>query len=174
MISAYCREHNINLPAASIADQLLKFAAFRAWDMNDDTSLVNLYCCENDAERVSGAHITAEDISLLLLGIHTAASLDVLDFSRHLEIDESLLVNIVKEAAGANKAFELLIDSRGGRETEKSQQRLDHLRSEMATIVGRVLEGGFPLPLTSVALQVVSTAGKEYSASSTNETFGPS
>ncbi|KPI35619.1 putative oxido YgbJ [Cyphellophora attinorum] len=162
MISAYCREHRIGLPTAMMADQLLKTAAFRAWDLGDDTSVINLYGSATDYGRIEKAQLSPEDIGILLLGIHTAASIEVLRFAQHFKIDEALLLSVVKEAAGANKAFDAVVRRfplNAAKEQRFAGEQLQALQAQMVTILGRVSEHNFPQPLCSVACQVVQLAG---------------
>lgn len=95
-----------------MAEQLFKFAASAKWDLRDDTSLVNLYL-PHDLSLCQKASISIEDIQTLLLGIHTAASIEAVNFARDLEADWPSLASVVKDAAGASKAFEILLKSVG-------------------------------------------------------------
>ena len=133
MISAYCREHEVKLTTASMADHLLRFAAFRAWDLGDDTSLINLYRDKQHVDKRREANITTGDISTLLLGIHTAASIEVLAFADHLNVDQTILASVVGESAGANKAFETFVQSRADvhLKRESSLQYLKNLEGKV-------------------------------------------
>jgi 3-hydroxyisobutyrate dehydrogenase-like beta-hydroxyacid dehydrogenase len=64
--------------------------------------------------------ISTQDIQTLLFGIHTAASVEAMSFARYLDADWPSLASIVKDAAGANKAFEMLLKDTG---TEQAPER---------------------------------------------------
>ena len=157
-----------------MAEQLLKFAASARWDLGDDTSLMNLYLPQKSYQGQKEP-ISAKDIQTLLFGIHTAASVEVMSFARALKADWASLTSVVKDAAGANKAFELLLkDSGTGQAPEKfASEKPYHRRgrdgeshsadddrpglliSLKSSIIDKISGYGPPLPLTSVAIQAL-------------------
>ena len=112
MISAYSRTHSLHLPLSFIAEQLFKFAASAQWDLGDDTSLINLYSPQKLHQQREDP-VSIEDIQTLLFGIHTAASVEAMSFARDLDADWPSFASIVKGAAGANRAFEMLLKDTG-------------------------------------------------------------
>ena len=129
LISAYARAHRLSLPMSLMAEQLFRFAATAGWDLGDDTSLINLYVPQRLHHNGQGL-ISIEDIPTLLFGIHTAASVEALSFARALEADWPSLASVVKDAAGASKAFEILLENTG---TEKAPEKI---ASEELTALG--------------------------------------
>lgn len=95
-----------------IAEQLFKFAASAQWDLGDDTSLVNLYLPQGPHQGEKEP-VSIQDVQTLLFGIHTAGSLEAMSFARELEAHWPSFVSVVKNAAGANKAFEMLLKDMG-------------------------------------------------------------
>lgn len=91
-----------------MAEQLFTFAALARWDLGDDTSLINLYLPQ-PLHQAGKGRISTEDIQKLLLGIHTAASIEAMSFAKALGADIPSLGSVVKDAAGASKAFEMLL-----------------------------------------------------------------
>lgn len=110
MISAFGRSHGFPNLMSLMAEQLFKLASIASWDLKDDTTLLNLYNPRDASSlRKHGTtpiRIDNEDIASLLSGIHTAASVEVVSFARKMDIDLSLLAKVVKDAAGANNAFQ--------------------------------------------------------------------
>ena len=104
--------------------------------MNDDTSLLNLYIDKQQTERATKAELAIEDIITLLFGIHTAASIEVLNLARHLQVDETMLANAVKESAGANKAFDIFLQSQNHsvRNDAYPPQYLEDLENKMVRL----------------------------------------
>ena len=95
-----------------MAEQLFKFAARARWDLRDDTSLIKLYLpdASQPAQRLS---ISVDEIQTLLLGIHTAASVEAMFLAKYLQADWPSLAAVVKSAAGASTAFEMLLEDVG-------------------------------------------------------------
>ena len=98
-----------------MAEQLFKFTASAQWDLVDDTSLMNLYLPHRLHEGRKEP-TSMEDIQTLLFGIHTAASAEAMSFAKDLDADWPSLASVVKTAAGASKAFEMLLN-----DTEKER-----------------------------------------------------
>lgn len=71
-----------------------------------------------------------EDIQRLLFGIHTAASIEAMSFAKALDADIPSLGSVVKDAAGASKAFEMLL---GDTRTENGPELIS---AEVATALG--------------------------------------
>ena len=134
MISEYSRAHTLCLPMSLIAEQLFKFAASARWDLGDDTSLIKLYS-PNESCLARKESISVEEIQTLLLGIHTAASIEAMSFARHLKADLSSLATIVEGAAGASKAFAMLQKDTGAEETPENAAsgKLAAIVNEMAS-----------------------------------------
>ena len=112
-----------------MAEQLFKFAASARWDLGDDTSLMNLYLPQK-LHQGGKEPISVEDIQTLLFGIHTAASVEAMSFARDLGVDWPSLASVVKNAAGANKAFEMLLKDAG------TEQAPEKTASESLTALG--------------------------------------
>lgn len=93
-----------------MAEQLLKLASIMSQDTKDDTTLANLFISSSgNASQKSGTapfDLGLDEIVSLLSGIHTAASVEVISLAKLLDIDISLLIEVVKTAAGANNAFQ--------------------------------------------------------------------
>ncbi|KIW48937.1 uncharacterized protein PV06_01493 [Exophiala oligosperma] len=158
MISAYGRSYAVSLPMSLIAEQLFKFAASAQWDLGDDTSLVNLYLPQGPHQGEKEP-VSIQDVQTLLFGIHTAGSLEAMSFARELEAHWPSFVSVVKNAAGANKAFEMLLKDMGMEYAPEriSQEGFTALSTKMASIVDKISVCGPPLPLTSIAIQALSS-----------------
>lgn len=115
MISSFGRAHGTPLLMSLMAEQLFKLASISSKDTKDDTTLANLFKSSVDTSiQKSGTtsfEIGLNDIAALLSGIHTAASVEVISLARLLDIDMSLLAEVVKTAAGANAAFQAMAHS---------------------------------------------------------------
>ncbi len=176
MISAYGRAHGLHLPMSLMAEQLFKFAASARWDMGDDTSLMNLYLSHEMNPGEKGP-TSIEDIQTLLFGIHTAASVEAMSFAKDLHADWPSLASVVKTAAGASKAFEMLLNDTGIEQAPNriASQNLSALGSKMvsphllaiidqrlltsfkSSIIDKISGYGPPLPMASVAIQILSS-----------------
>ena len=122
MITAFGRSHGIPLLMSLMVEQLFKFASVASPDLKDDTILLNIYR-PRGADRPSGSgktslEIQIDDIVSLLSGIHAAASVEVLSLARKLGVDLRLLAEIVKDAAGANRALQGVVQLLGTDETD--------------------------------------------------------
>lgn len=98
-----------------MAEQLFKLASISSQDTKDDTNMASLLKSSGgksfQKSGTASLEIGPDDIASLLSGIHTAASVEVISLARLLDIDISLLVEVVKTAAGANDAFQAMAHS---------------------------------------------------------------
>lgn len=106
------RRNKVHITLASLAYQLFIQASSAGWD-DDDCNAVNLYLLgrgtiqslRKPPRLTKPPLINEADITNLLIGVHTAAAVEVLQFAKRLDLDIDVVKQVVQDAAGSSVMF---------------------------------------------------------------------
>jgi 3-hydroxyisobutyrate dehydrogenase len=116
MVTAYGRAHRYPLPLSSIVEQIFLITNSAGWGTEDDCAVLRLYLLGRgnirsgslaDVKPASTSSVTVKTIKDLLVGVHLAATAEIVSFAQILGISSQLLYEVIKDAAGTNKIFML-------------------------------------------------------------------
>lgn len=112
MIKASAGNNECSLPLASLAYQLFAQTSSAAWEIDDDCHVINMYLqcrgslrsLRQDARlsKTPPGKLDETVITSLLIGIHAAATIEVLTFARSLGLNLDVVRAVVNDAAGCS------------------------------------------------------------------------
>lgn len=136
MLTASGRKNRVALSLASLAYQIFVQTS-AGWPTTDDCNTINTYLIGRGELQDLGLEFTPStsesgldecSITNLLIGIHVAAAIEVLRYARRLNIDHTVLRNVVKDAAGSSVIFDRVCEQLHG-QPEISMERIENFAS---------------------------------------------
>ncbi|KAK9468207.1 NAD binding domain of 6-phosphogluconate dehydrogenase-domain-containing protein [Lipomyces arxii] len=167
IVTTHAKSIGFPLVLENTAEQLYITGTHNGLTKEDDAGLVRLYMPTSSPDLVGNlttssvkegkAGITIDTVIDLMAGVHLASTRECMAFAKFVDVDLSLLFDIVTKGAGASNMFDIAAPQiiKAGSFSLKTVKETPEVLANLKVAVQKATEIGQSVPMAAAALQQI-------------------